>query len=172
MKKSSPPEALSQINVDGAIMDALGEALKEARNAHALDEVPVGAVVLHEGRVIGRGFNRRESDQNPTAHAEILALQDAARTLGSWRLLNCTLFVTLEPCPMCLAACQQSRISGLIYGAMDPKGGALSLNYALHEDLRLNHRFLVRYVEHVQSSQILKDFFAGKRAQIKKTGKL
>src|SRR5689334_517838 len=100
------------------------EALNLARRAAEEDEVPVGAVVVKEGEIIGRGYNRRETDQNPVGHAELMALQDASRSVGSWRLNDCILVVTLEPCPMCLAASLQARIQKIIYGALDPKGGA------------------------------------------------
>ena len=146
-----------------ADLDWMAQALELARQAASEDEVPVGAVVVHGGVVIGRGYNRRETDNNPVAHAEMIALQQAAATLGSWRLLECTLVVTLEPCPMCLAACQQARVKELVYGATDPKGGALSLGYALHEDKRTNHRFVVRHDDNPDCQRILKDFFASKR---------
>jgi tRNA(adenine34) deaminase len=125
--------------------------------------VPVGAVIVREGQVVGRGYNRRERDQNPCSHAEIEAILEATRALKSWRLTGCTLVVTLEPCPMCLAACQQARVDEVIYGAIDPKGGALSLGYKLNEDVRINHRFPVRYEEWAECGQVLKDFFAGRR---------
>jgi tRNA(Arg) A34 adenosine deaminase TadA len=139
------------------------EAFELARKASLADEVPVGAVIVHEGKVIGRGYNRRERDNNPCSHAEIEAIIEAARALKSWRLEDCRLVVTLEPCPMCLGACQQARLKEVIYGAVDPKGGALSLGYKLHEDARLNHRFAVRHAETPACGQILKDFFARKR---------
>jgi tRNA(adenine34) deaminase len=138
-------------------------ALELAQNAAALDEVPVGAVVVHQGKIVGRGLNRREQDHNPVAHAEILAIQEAAKNLNSWRLVDCTLYVSLEPCPMCLAACQQARVTEVVYGAKDPKGGALSLGYSLHEDVRTNHRFSVKYEEDPRCGQILSDFFKNKR---------
>jgi tRNA(adenine34) deaminase len=142
----------------------LEKALELARNAAAQDEVPVGAVIVDkEGRLVGQGFNLREQDQNPVAHAEVLAIQDAARSLGSWRLSGCTLYVTLEPCPMCLAACQQSRVDAVIYGARDPKGGALSLGYELHQDKRLNHRFAVTQIESAECGAVLTEFFSRKR---------
>lgn len=141
----------------------LAIALKLAEKASNQDEVPVGAVIIKNDEIIGSGFNRREQDQNPVAHAEILAIQEAAQTLGSWRLVDCTLVVTLEPCPMCLAACQQSRIHQVIYAAADAKGGALSLGYRLHEDLRTHHRFPVIHTENLACSQILKEFFQKKR---------
>src|SRR5690349_12340440 len=123
----------------------LSIALELAEQAANEDEVPVGALIVFENRIIGRGYNRREQDQNPLAHAEILAIQEASQSLQTWRLNDCTLVVTLEPCPMCLAACQQARIKHVIYGAKDPKGGALSLGYTLHEDTRTHHRFSVHY---------------------------
>ena len=145
--------------------DRFRAALLEAQAAANEDEVPVGAIVLDkDGKIIGRGHNRREQNQCPTAHAEILAINDAAETIKSWRLIDCTLIVTLEPCPMCLAACQQARISQIFYGAADPKGGAISLGYKLHEDLRTHHRFTVTFEETVDCSAILQTFFKSKRA--------
>ena len=141
------------------------EALALAGKAEAQGDVPVGAVVMHEGKVIGRGFNRREADQNPTSHAEIEAIREAAQAIGSWRLIDCDLIVTLEPCPMCLAASQQARLRKVIYGAEDPKGGALSLGYRLHEDARTNHRFTVEYVKDERCSRVLKDFFKRRRSE-------
>lgn len=139
------------------------EALDLARKAAEEDEVPVGAIVVHGDRIVGRGYNRRETDHNPVAHAEILAIQEAARALGSWRLEGCTIYVTLEPCPMCLAACMLSRVEKVVYGATDPKGGALSLDYALNADPRLNHRFPVEYAPLAECGQVLSDFFRKKR---------
>jgi tRNA(adenine34) deaminase len=142
----------------------MAEALELARRAALADEVPVGAVVVSaDGLVIGRGYNRREAQNNPCSHAEIEAILEASRALGSWRLEGCKLYVTLEPCPMCLGACQQARLKEVVYGAVDPKGGALSLGYKLHEDLRLNHRFTVRIEADEECGQVLRDFFARKR---------
>ncbi len=138
-------------------------ALSQAQIAGSQDEVPVGAVVVHAGRVVGVGYNQREQTKNPVAHAEVLAIQQASRFLSSWRLVDCTLYSTLEPCPMCLAACQQARVQEVVFGALDPKGGALSLGYRLNEDLRTHHRFLARYYETPACSQILKEFFEKKR---------
>ena len=148
--------------------DFIDEALKLAQIAADSDEVPVGAVVVQSGKVIGRGHNLRESNQNPVAHAEVLAIQEAALHLGSWRLEHCELWVTLEPCPMCLGAIQQSRIERVIYGATDPKGGAISLGYHLHEDTRLNHRFRVEHQPHDECGKILSRFFTAKRSSGKK----
>lgn len=139
------------------------EALVLAHQAAQQDEVPVGAVLIQGDHIIGRGFNQRECTQSPVAHAEILALQEAAKNLGSWRMANCQMVVTLEPCLMCLAACQQARVEKLTYGAKDLKGGALSLGYAFHQDQRLNHQFLVQFEENLGCSKILRDFFSAKR---------
>jgi tRNA(adenine34) deaminase len=144
----------------------LAYALELAKKAAQEDEVPVGAVVVsRDGKVLGEGYNRREQFENPVAHAEMLAIQAAANALQSWRLVDCTLYVTLEPCPMCLAACQQARVSQVVYGAKDPKGGALCLGYNLHEDSRLNHRFQANYVESPECSSILTEFFRKKRSK-------
>ena len=135
-----------------------------AEQAFLVDEVPVGAVVVHAGTIIGRGYNQREKRRSPIAHAEMIALEEAANFLSSWRLTDCLLVVTLEPCMMCLAACQQARLKEVIYGAQDLKGGSLSLGYALHEDARTNHRFEVRHQAEIECSTILSRFFAVKRA--------
>jgi tRNA(adenine34) deaminase len=144
---------------------AMTEALALARQAASEDEVPVGAVVVEtaSGRIVGRGRNRREADQNPLGHAEILAIGEAARSLASWRLSGHTLVVTLEPCPMCLAACQQARVDEVVYGAKDPKGGALSLGLCLHEDARTNHRFPATFAESSECGAVLTEFFRAKR---------
>ncbi len=141
----------------------LVSALVQAQIAASQDEVPVGAIVVRSGLVVGVGYNRREQLNNPVAHAEILAIQDAASNLSSWRLIDCILYCTLEPCPMCLAACQQARVKEVIFGAMDTKGGALSLGYRLNEDFRTHHRFEAKYLETPSCSQILKEFFEKKR---------
>jgi tRNA(adenine34) deaminase len=144
-------------------IEIFDEPLKEAERAFEEDEVPVGAIIVKDGKIIARAHNQREQDQDPLAHAEIRAIQAAALALGEWRLLGCELVVTLEPCPMCLAACQQARFSRVVYGAKDPKGGALSLGYKLHEDQRINHRFEVDYVEDPRCGEILSRFFSEKR---------
>lgn len=146
----------------------LDEALKQARIAQTKGEVPVGAVVIHTDEngietLVGTGHNDRESSQTPVSHAEIHALTEASKTLKSWRLLGCTLYVTLEPCPMCLAACQQARVDRVVYGATDPKGGALSLGYRLHEDAKTNHLFKAELVEIPECSEILSAFFKSRR---------
>jgi tRNA(adenine34) deaminase len=139
-------------------------ALEEARVAAEEDEVPVGAVVVAAGRVIASGHNQRERLCDPTAHAEMIALTQAAAALGSWRLEGCTLYVTLEPCPMCAGAIVQARVPRVVWGAADPKAGAVESLYRLFEDQRLNHR-----VEHLgrvladECGRILSEFFRGKR---------
>ena len=119
------------------------EALAEARAAAEVGEVPIGAVVVHEGTIIARAHNRRELDEDPSAHAEFLAMMRAARTLGRWRLSGCTVYVTLEPCLMCSGLMVNARIDRCVYGATDPKGGALGTLYDVSADPRLNHAFPV-----------------------------
>jgi tRNA(adenine34) deaminase len=118
-------------------------ALQEAQWALEEDEVPVGAVIVHQDRVIARAHNQREQLHDPTAHAEMIAITQAAESLRSWRLDGCALYVTLEPCPMCAGAILQARIPTVIYGAADPKAGAVYTLYRLLDDPRLNHRCLV-----------------------------
>src|SRR5438045_816670 len=130
-------------------MDAdphMRHALSLARQAAAVGEVPIGCVVVHDtsGQVVGTGFNRRLLDHDPTAHAEVVALREAGRALGHWRLLDCTLYVTLEPCPMCAGAVVNARVPRLVYGCDDPKAGAVRTLYQLCQDPRLNHRGQVR----------------------------
>ncbi|HVL99818.1 MAG TPA: tRNA adenosine(34) deaminase TadA [Egibacteraceae bacterium] len=115
-------------------------AVAQARRASAVGEVPVGAVVVHGGRVIAEGYNRREADQDPTAHAELIAVREAAAALRSWRLEGCTLYVTLEPCTMCAGALVLARLPALVYGASDPRAGAVGSLYDVARDPRLNHR--------------------------------
>ncbi|HEY5468821.1 MAG TPA: nucleoside deaminase, partial [Coriobacteriia bacterium] len=116
------------------------QALEEARAAAAIDEVPIGAVVVCDGQVVAVGSNRREIDADPTAHAEMIAVREAARVLGRWRLEGCTVYVTLEPCPMCAGALHAARVDRCVYGAVDPKAGALGTLYDIASDERLNHR--------------------------------
>lgn len=134
-------------------------ALDEAKKAYELGEVPVGAVVVKDGEVIGKGFNRRESEQNPILHAEIVAIMEASRNLGSWRLENCDIYVTLEPCPMCAGAIIMSRIRRVFYGAKDPKMGALESKLKLFE-YQFNHKVeCFGGILEEECSKILKDFF-------------
>jgi len=136
------------------------QALALAREAAALGEVPVGALAVHEGRIVGTGFNRREVDRNPLAHAELMALDAAAKALGAWRLTGVTLYVTLEPCAMCAGALVQSRVTRLVFGAMDPKAGAVGSLYNLAEEPRHNHRLQVTSgILADESRLLLKSFF-------------
>jgi len=141
-------------------------ALELARRAAAEDEVPIGCVIVHEpsGRIIGEGHNQRENEHDPTAHAEMQAMRQAGRSLGHWRLVDCALVVTLEPCPMCAGAIVNARIPRLVYGCDDPKAGAVRTLYQLCEDARLNHRVeVVKGVLGEQCAQVLKDFFRERR---------
>src|ERR671936_1204979 len=123
-------------------MDAtwMAEALAEARKAAADGEVPIGAVVVHDGRIVGRGRNARETRRDPTAHAEVLALQEAARALQRWRLTGTTVYATLEPCPMCAGALVNARVDRLVYAVADPKAGAAGTLFDIVREPRLNHR--------------------------------
>src|SRR5919198_5840113 len=146
------------------IDEAMQEALSLARAAAAAGEVPVGAVALCDGVVVGRGANRRESARDPTAHAELLALQEAARTLQRWRLTGVTLVVTLEPCAMCAGAMVLARIDRLVYGAADTKAGAVGSLMDLSQDARLNHRFTVyRGLRADECGALLRSFFRARR---------
>src|SRR5690554_4850050 len=120
--------------------DFMRIAIKEAEKALEIDEVPIGAIVVCDGEIIGKGHNLRERDYDPTAHAEIVALKDAAQTLRTWHLDNCALYVTIEPCPMCAGAIVQARIRKLVFGAFDPKAGAVGSLYNIVDDERLNHQ--------------------------------
>lgn len=142
-------------------------ALEEADRAYKMDEVPIGALVVGaQGEVLAKECNFKEQNNDPCGHAEILAIKAASKKLGDWRLLDCTLYVTLEPCPMCLAAMVQARISRLVFAAYDAKGGALSLNYNLHNDQRLNHKFKVTGgIKHFECSSMISNFFKEKRSK-------
>src|SRR5262245_59386194 len=143
---------------------AMERAIALAREAASLGEVPVGAVALKDGAVVGEAFNRRETDRDPFAHAELLALAQAARRLGAWRLTGVTLVVTLEPCAMCAGALVQSRVSRLVFGASDPKAGAVGSLYDLAREPRHNHRVeVVAGVMGEKCGALLKDFFRGLR---------
>jgi tRNA(adenine34) deaminase len=143
----------------------MGLALDLAREAAEAGEVPVGAIVVKDGRVIGRGANRREADRDPVAHAEILAIAEAAHAVGHWRLEGTTLYATLEPCPMCAGAILNARIPRVVYGCDDPKAGAVRSLYTLLGDPRLNHRCdVVAGVRADECGAVLTEFFEGLRA--------
>ncbi|MCB9094673.1 MAG: nucleoside deaminase [Halobacteriovoraceae bacterium] len=142
-------------------------ALREAETAYKQGEVPVGALVadLH-GTILSSAYNQKEKDKDASAHAELIALRAAAKKKKDWRLTDCVLFVTLEPCPMCLSAILQYRLAKVIFGAYDPKGGAISLGYEFHKDPRLNHTFdVMGGVLHYECSQLISNFFKERRAQ-------
>jgi tRNA(adenine34) deaminase len=141
-------------------------AIAEARKAEAKDEVPIGCVIVRDGRIIARGHNLRETTQDPAAHAELIAIRKAARKLGSWRLLDTTLYVTLEPCTMCMGAIILSRIPIVVFGCYDPKGGAAGSLFDLSNDPRLNHtvELLPRILE-AECSGLLSNFFAALRSR-------
>ena len=144
-------------------------ALAQAEQAQAVDEVPVGAVIVREGEVLAAAHNSREQLRDPTAHAEMIAITQAAAAIESWRLEQCTLYVTLEPCPMCAGAILQARISQVVYGADDPKSGAVSSLFRLLDDPRLNHR--VQWVSGIRADrcgQLLSNFFTQMRLLGKK----
>ena len=157
---------IAHADIDERFMRA---AIGEAIAARDEGDVPVGAVVVRDGRIIGRGHNQRERLNDPTAHAEILALTAAAAFVESWRLDGCTLYVTLEPCTMCAGAIVLSRVTRLVYGATDPKAGAVDTLYNICTDARLNHRVEVGdCVLADECSMVLQEFFAAQRAKGKK----
>ena len=142
------------------------EALAEAAQAAALGDVPVGAVAVRDGLIVGRGYNRKHHDHDPTAHAEILAMRQASQTLGGWRLIGVTLYCTLEPCAMCAGAMIQARLPRLVWAADDPKAGAGGSVMDLLSHDRLNHRVeVVRGVLAEEAAAQLADFFNGLRAR-------
>lgn len=141
-------------------------AITEAGKAQARDEVPIGCVIVRGGKIIARGHNLRETSQDPTGHAELIAIRKAARKLGSWRLLDTVLYVTLEPCTMCMGAIILARIPTVVFGCHDPKGGAAGSLYDLSNDPRLNHRVELRpRVLEKECSGLLSGFFAQLRAR-------
>lgn len=136
------------------------EALCEARKAEAVREVPIGAVIVKDGQIIARGHNLRETTHDPTAHAEMIAIREASKALDAWRLLDCTLYVTLEPCPMCAGAIVQSRIKTVVFGTPDPKAGCAGTLMNLLQEERFNHRVeLIGDVLQESCAGILTDFF-------------
>ncbi len=146
----------------------MGKAIAQARKAEAVGEVPIGAVIVKDGAVIARGHNLRESRQDPAAHAEMIAIRKAAKKLASWRLTGATLYVTLEPCTMCMGAVILSRLDKVVFGSYDPKGGAAGSLFDLSNDKRLNHSVaLTPGVRGDETSALLSNFFAALRARKK-----
>ena len=139
-------------------------ALDEAGKAMGLGEVPVGACIVRECKVIAKAGNRRETDNDPTAHAELLVIQEASKALGKWRLSDCTLYVSLEPCTMCAGAIVQARLGSLVFGAFDDKAGACGSIYDIPRDFRLNHFVeVIPGILEQESTALLKEFFKEKR---------
>jgi len=144
-------------------------ALDQARTAFDEGEVPVGAVIVRNERIIAQAHNQRETLVDPTAHAEMIAITQAAEAIGSWRLTDCTLYVTLEPCPMCAGAIVQSRLPAVVYGTTDPKAGACHTLFGITSDSRLNHQSIVMGgVRREECRNILREFFLAQRALGKK----
>jgi tRNA(adenine34) deaminase len=150
----------------------MGKAIAQAKRAEAIGEVPIGCVIVKDGVVIARGHNLRESKNDPSAHAEMIAIRKAAKSLSSWRLTGSTLYVTLEPCTMCMGAIILSRLDRVVFGSYDPKGGAAGSLYDFSNDSRLNHSVkLTPGVRNEETSALLSNFFAALRAR-KKRAKL
>lgn len=150
------PNAVDNQNHEYWMREAIAEALK----AEELGEVPIGAVIVHDNKIIGRGYNLRETTFDGTAHAEMVAIRDASRHLGAWRLLDCRLYVTLEPCPMCAGAIVQSRVPQLIYGTQDPKAGCAGTLMNLLQESRFNHRTeVVEGILQEECATLLTQFF-------------
>lgn len=146
----------------------LSEAIKEAQKALLTGDVPIGAVVVKNDQIIGRGYNRREADNDPTAHAEILALREAGKHLGTWRLSGCTLYVTMEPCPMCCGALINSRIETVVYGADEPKFGSAGSQLNLLQFPGFNHNVkIIGPLAQERCENLLRDFFVKLRNQTK-----
>ena len=144
------------------------EAIRQAKKAWKIEEVPIGCVIVYQGKIIGRGYNRRTTDKNPLAHAEISAIKKASKVMGDWRLEDCTLYVTLEPCQMCAGAIVQARIPEVMIGCMNPKAGCAGSIYNLLQEPAFNHQVsLFKGVLEEECSQMLKDFFRSLRTRLK-----
>jgi len=147
----------------------MGLAIREAKKAGARDEVPIGAVIVRDGLVLGRGYNLREKSLDPTSHAEMTAIRRAAKKAANWRLLGATLYVTLEPCPMCMGAILLARLERVVFGCHDPKAGAAGSLFDLSDDARLNHRLeLTSGVRREECAELLSSFFAALRKRKKR----
>lgn len=145
------------------------EAIEEAKKAELIGEVPIGAVIVHDGQIIARAHNLRETNQSSIAHAEVLAIDEACKALGTWRLEGATLYVTLEPCPMCAGASMLSRVERVVYGASDPKGGCAGTFMNLLQDDRFNHQSeVIPGVLKEECGQLLSDFFRNLREEKRK----
>ena len=156
--------SVAATDLDASDLQWMARALELAREAAASGEVPVGAVIVRDGQVVGEGYNLTVTEADPTTHAEVVAIRRAAATLGDWRLLGCTLYVTLEPCAMCAGAIVLARIPRVVYGAADPKAGMVGSLGNLLQDRRLNHRCEVtRGVLAEESGELLRAFFRERR---------
>jgi len=156
-------------NVDEKYMK---EAIKQAKKAYALEETPIGCVIVYEGKIISRGYNRRNTDKNPLAHAEITAIRKASRKMGDWRLEGCTMYVTLEPCQMCAGAIVQSRMDRVVIGCMNPKAGCAGSILNLLQMDRFNHQAQITAgVLEEECSSLMKQFFRELREKKKKAKK-
>lgn len=145
-------------------------AIREAKKAYALDEVPIGCVIVQDGTIIARGYNRRNTEGNTLAHAELTAIKKASKKTGDWRLEDCTMYVTLEPCQMCAGAIVQARVKAVVIGAMNPKAGCAGSILNLFTMKQFNHQVQTTYgVCEAECSQILKQFFAGLRKRLHET---
>ncbi|MCM1192832.1 MAG: tRNA adenosine(34) deaminase TadA [Butyrivibrio sp.] len=154
--------------VSGIQEKYMREALKQAKKAYRLGEVPIGCVIVHEGKIIGRGYNRRNTDKSTLAHAEITAIRRAGKIIGDWRLEDCTLYVTLEPCQMCAGAIVQARIPEVVLGCMNPKAGCAGSILNILEMPEFNHQVTVsRGILETECSNLLKTFFTELRARNK-----
>ena len=165
-------EEISEIKQEPSVspedMRYMKEDIRQAKKAAALGEVPIGCVIVHDGQVIGRGYNRRNTDKSTLAHAEITAIKRASKKLGDWRLEDCTLYVTLEPCQMCAGAIVQARIPEVMIGCMNPKAGCAGSIYNLLQEPAFNHQVsLFKGVLEEECSQMLKDFFRSLRTRLK-----
>ena len=144
------------------------EAIRQAKKARALEEVPIGCVIVSDGKIIARGYNRRNTDKNTLSHAELNAIRKASKKLGDWRLEGCTMYVTLEPCQMCAGAIVQARIPEVIIGCMNPKAGCAGSIYNLLQEPAFNHQVsLFKGVLEEECSQMLKDFFRSLRTRLR-----
>ena len=163
-KMNLTEENATQVDPQAADEAFMAKALREAELAGAAGEVPIGAVIVKDGMVIARGRNRREELADATAHAEILAIREAGAKLGGWRLSGCTLYVTVEPCPMCAGALVQARVDRLVFGARDPKAGACGSTVDIVRDERYNHRLEVtEEVLLTECQAVIRDFFKARR---------
>ena len=168
LKNESETELQNQSEAEMRDEKYMKEALKQAKKAYALEETPIGCVIVHEGKIIARGYNRRNTDKSPLAHAEISAIKKASKKLGDWRLEDCTLYVTLEPCQMCAGAIVQARIPEVMIGCMNPKAGCAGSIYNLLQEPAFNHQVnLFKGVLEEECSQMLKDFFRSLRTRLK-----